>query len=580
MTPLEEASFPQQLFYRWDPIFDTPRTVSARHDEPYVNNMGDGETANPSIDLIPFFMRAFDGDDSCNFATETVANFCKGANLSTIQRDKSATTDLVALLNDSGGMTARELYETLTRLRCEQNKHSQVVGGDDPTLSSTTRIDKTNAIIHRIYIENLDRWTILALAASIPDHQASIVGEFIYNHLQFDPLIKATTLRNGLPAFAFEVHLPYFAFRKRRPPREDKRKDRHGKGLRQCHDITFMRMIDRNDGDSVNEYVYEAKISYLVSGSSRYSWTAHLFNDLYFESNDDFGRVAAYHAERDMEPGLDPLSSGKMFLQDAPDEPREYFLFIYEIWMRRIKKEWRQLSVSVDEAIGTAKSEYWIRIGHGVSSRLNTDRQRAQSREELQEWIRRSTELLRKFIVSLDQLIKEWNGFRDTGLNYFQSTIKPDHLAKLLDTITAIDRHVVDLGRFLRKFNDIMDCLSEDVLRAVNLRISHESNESALFQQKTARDVKILTWITFLTLPLTLAASLLSTQEGFIPITPSPWAFVASLAIVETLVWLMLGTLLGWDWLRDKLSWVRRHFGLRWKEGNEGIELRQLESLG
>ncbi|KAI6083508.1 hypothetical protein F4821DRAFT_262891 [Hypoxylon rubiginosum] len=559
MTSSEEACISQQLLYRWDSIFDTPRIASDRYDEPFVNNVGDGETANPSIDVIRFFMQAFDGDDSCHFATDTVVDFCEGANLSNLQRNESATTQLVALLNDSGGMTARDLLEALAQSR-------------------RVRIDETNIKINRLYIEDLNRWTILALAASVPDHQAAIVGEFVYNHLEFDPLIKTKIIRSALPAFAFEFHLPYFAFRKHKLPQRDKRQFGNGKTLRQCHDITFLRTMDSKDDNSLNEYVYESQLSYLVSGLSRYSWSAYLFNDLYFELDDNSDSVAGYDAEREMEPGLDPLSTGKIFLSAAPCEPREYFLFIFEIRMRRIKKEWKQLYGAIDEAIRTYKSEYWTRTGHGVSSRLNTDRQRTQSREDLQEWIRRSTELLRKFITSLDQLIREWNGFRNTGINYFTSTVSPDHLTKLLNTITAIDQHVIDLGRLLPKFNHTMDCLSEDMLRDVNLLIAHESNESALFQQKTARDVKILTRITFLTLPFALAASLLSTQEGFIPITPSPWAFVASIAILETLVWLILGTLLGWDWFKGKLMWVRHHFGLR-REGIEDIELRQLEGL-
>lgn len=111
--------------------------------------------------------------------------------------------------------------------------------------------------------------------------------------------------------------------------------------------------MDSKDDNSLNEYVYESQLSYLVSGLSRYSWSAYLFNDLYFELDDNSDSVAGYDAEREMEPGLDPLSTGKIFLSAAPCEPREYFLFIFEIRMRRIKKEWKQLYGAIDEAIRT-----------------------------------------------------------------------------------------------------------------------------------------------------------------------------------------------------------------------------------
>lgn len=151
MTSSEEACISQQLLYRWDSIFDTPRIASDRYDEPFVNNVGDGETANPSIDVIRFFMQAFDGDDSCHFATDTVVDFCEGANLSNLQRNESATTQLVALLNDSGGMTARDLLEALAQSRSERTRHSQEVervGNSTPPIG--VRIDETNIKINRL----------------------------------------------------------------------------------------------------------------------------------------------------------------------------------------------------------------------------------------------------------------------------------------------------------------------------------------------------------------------------------------------------------------------------------------------
>ncbi|KAI1770991.1 hypothetical protein F4818DRAFT_430817 [Hypoxylon cercidicola] len=584
MTSSEGVSISQHLLYRWDSTFDSPHSVSDRHYEPFVNNVGDGEAANPSIDLIPFFMGVFDGNGGSHYATDTVVDFCAGADLSNLQHDEYATTELVALLNDSGGMSARDLFQALTRPRIVRTRRLQGdEGGGSSITHAPVQIDEAHTEIRRLYVANLNRWTVLALAASAPDHQASILGEFIFKHLQFDPLINTRILYNGLPAFAFAFHLPYFALRKHRLPQRDKRRTGHGKELRQCYDITFLRTMDSKIDNSLTEYVYEAKLSCLVSGLSRYSWSAYLFNDLYFDSDDEES-VAEFHAQRDMQPGLDPLSVDK-FLDKAPCEPREYFLYIFEIRISRIKKEWVQLFVAVDEAIRTYKSEYWARTGRGVSSkkdqssRSDADRQRTQSREELQEWMRRSAEILRKFISPLEGLISEWNVFRGKGINYFQSTNSPDHLARLARTLTAIDQHITDLGRILPKFNHTMGCLSEDMSRDVNLHIAYESNELALCQQKAARDVNVLTWITFLTLPLALAAALLSTQQGFIPITPSPGTFVASLAILETLLWLILGTLRGWGWVGDKLQRIRSHLGAK-RGGNEDIELRELEGLG
>lgn len=150
MTSSEEVCISQRLLYCWDSIFDTPPRVGDRHDEPYVN-VGDEGTVNPSIDLIHFFMQAFDRNENSRSATDTVVDFCAGADLLNLQRDESATTELVALLNDSGGMTARDLFHALTQPRNARIKRSQELERGDSFISHpTVRIDEMDKRINRL----------------------------------------------------------------------------------------------------------------------------------------------------------------------------------------------------------------------------------------------------------------------------------------------------------------------------------------------------------------------------------------------------------------------------------------------
>lgn len=104
--------------------------------------------------------------------------------------------------------------------------------------------------------------------------------------------------------------------------------------------------------NSETEYVYEAKMSCLVSGISRYSWRGYLFNDLYFEIDEDSECVAGFHEDQeDLGPRVDPLAAGKRPIYPLPGDPREYFLIIFEVRLRKVVKECQQVCVAVHNAI-------------------------------------------------------------------------------------------------------------------------------------------------------------------------------------------------------------------------------------
>ncbi|KAI0836034.1 hypothetical protein F5Y06DRAFT_288825 [Hypoxylon sp. FL0890] len=562
MTSSQGASFSQLFLYRWDPIFDSPRNLSGQYEKPYVEVRGDVDI---DFDLLQCFAQALDETDSCHHATDTLSRFCIDVNLRTLQQDSRSTTQPVAILEDNGALTAWGIYQALADINTKTPDVSAI------DIQQTERSKTRRARERRLYITNLNCWTVFALAASAPLHQARVLGEFIINHLHFDPLVNVKIPMDKLPVFAIEFHLPYFALRKHKLPQADSQRTVNGKGLRKYQDITFLRTMGSKADNSLTEYIYEASLSCLISGMDSYSWTAYFFNDTYFEPDDYSENIGEYEAQQCDEFRPDPLTAGKRLTQPLPSCPREYFLIVFEIRIRRVKDEWQQLY----------KSEYWTQTRQIASCNKDdpetcstADRQRCKLREEFQEWMRQSTELLRKFINSLAQYAKEWRIFCGTGMNSFMSH-EAHQLTRFSKALTAIDQHFVDLERLSAKVQNMMDCLCQDTVRDVNLQLAHESNESAHFQQKTARDVKVLTWITFLSLPFALAAGLLSTQEGFIPITPSPWTLLASIAILEILVWLILGSLLGWNWFSEKAKWARHQLGIR-KSDIEGVELQGL----
>lgn len=119
-----------------------------------------------------------------------------------------------------------------------------------------------------------------------------------------------------------EFHLPYYALRQYNIPRKDPR------GLRHCG-----RFVTGQSRSSVNEYLYEAQISMLVSGIDEWFWTAYCCTDTYFGSEET---LQSYH-----ESGNDAAVGGAERPGWFPVwNPRGYFLLVLSRRFRQITKEW------------------------------------------------------------------------------------------------------------------------------------------------------------------------------------------------------------------------------------------------
>ncbi|KAI2469035.1 hypothetical protein F4781DRAFT_431713 [Annulohypoxylon bovei var. microspora] len=219
--------------------------------------------------------------------------------------------------------------------------------------------------------------------------------------------------------------------------------------------------------------------------------------------DDDSESIAEYIDQESVDIMADPFTAGKRPMGDLPCDPREHFLITLKIRLNQARKEWLQVFLAIDEDIQQYRRDYWVktlRVASHKKSRQKVgsdmDRNRSQSRDEHQEWMRQSFELLREFIGILNQYSEEWKRFSDTSGNYFASTDDSGHWDRLRKSLEAIDQEIIHLERLRNKFKYLLECC-EEMSRVFNCRIALEDNESALFQQETARDVKVLTWITF-----------------------------------------------------------------------------------
>ncbi|RYP15963.1 hypothetical protein DL765_005403 [Monosporascus sp. GIB2] len=407
--------------------------------------------------------------------------------------------------------------------------------------------------------------------ASASERQARALGEFIYRHLQWT---TGTRLHNriiteGIPLYALEFHLPFYALRRHRKTLRDLRTRRTGEPLRQSKDITFLRTLLEKNDNSGNDIIYQAKVSCLVSGWDRYSWVAYMFIDLYFEEShvdEDLESIADYEQHlSDHEVRLDPFTAGETTSHAALREPREYFLQVLAVRLSKIKHEWEHLVLHIEEAIDTYMREYWARFAQtessssrenpGDSAKGNTTR--TTLRLEFHEWMKMTTALLRELTTTIQEYSRELDLFFSKGVYYFRGFTHSTNVSgPAIVSLTTIDRVRDELGRLSVKLQNFKDNLSNDISREVTLRLAHENNESTLSQQAAGRDLRVLTWITFLSLPIALAAALLSTSQGYIPITPSPRNLLISILIMEGLIWLTLDALWELRWSRALAKWA------------------------
>jgi hypothetical protein len=124
--------------------------------------------------------------------------------------------------------------------------------------------------------------------------------------------------------------------------KEDTGRQRVGGGpLRRSEGVIHLQMTDslptRRKKKKMQDYIYEAQISVLVTGIDDWVWAAYCFVDVYFK---DAERVHLYSDPRLGMEGMDPHSCGKHRSNPPTWIPREYFLRTFQARIEQVKDEW------------------------------------------------------------------------------------------------------------------------------------------------------------------------------------------------------------------------------------------------
>lgn len=115
--------------------------------------------------------------------------------------------------------------------------------------------------------------------------------------------------------------------------------------------MTFLRTFSEKDDNSQDDIIYEAKISCLVSGWDSFSWIAYMFIDLYFEEclvDEDLESINDYEQCHREGVNSDPFTAAETTTNASLDDPREYFLQVFAIRLRKVKNEWEHLVLYIE----------------------------------------------------------------------------------------------------------------------------------------------------------------------------------------------------------------------------------------
>ncbi|PVH77593.1 hypothetical protein DL98DRAFT_266351 [Cadophora sp. DSE1049] len=169
-----------------------------------------------------------------------------------------------------------------------------------------------------------------------------------------------------------------------------------------------------------------------------------------------------------------------------------------------------------------------------------------RAKQEVTNFIRWNlymTNFLRLLGRKLSDTVAAWDSFRENGIYYFDD-----------DSVSPVETAFGKLKAHLQKLRDLEKELRDDNPDGLNVHLGLESIEATNSQQKTARQLEILTVITIIFFPLALAANLFSTT-GVLPFTPNLATFIFVFLTLGILVVATLVVLSNWrSWLQQMVE--------------------------
>ncbi|KAH6720868.1 hypothetical protein BKA61DRAFT_668764 [Leptodontidium sp. MPI-SDFR-AT-0119] len=483
----------------------------------------DAESCNEQSNVRCFMIGMVGEDDNLmsRDQVDLVASFCEKSKVETNEREKKKH---VALLDErcmGGAGTGKRRF-----------RPSEI------DLATHALEDEQHDAARRIvFVTDLDSSAIEALVTTVALTQAPALRNLFYKHLTSTASIGVTIKHSGFQDFTLDFHLPYYVLRESKKSWRDTREKSNGEPLRQFWELPFLSMPTNNKPTSTDERycLYEAMTSVGVTGNDHWTWAAYGFVDTYFDSRES---VDGYHEMIGRRWGrADPLADGQINADEPLWDPREYFLKVVEIRTGLALMEWSQIINRMEREVQQSRTNLFFALS-------SNDPKAKQEVTNFIRWNLYMTNFLRLLGMKLSDTVAAWDSFRENGIYYFNDY-----------SVIPIETAFGELKAQLQKLRDLEKELRQDNPDGLNVHLSLENIEATNSQQKTARQLEILTVIIIIFFPLALAANLFSTT-GVLPFTPN----LASFTIVFlSLVLAILVVLSNWrSWLHQMVKYNKK----------------------
>ncbi|KAH8683922.1 hypothetical protein BGZ61DRAFT_455431 [Ilyonectria robusta] len=494
---------------------------------------------------------------------ELVLKFCPEKTLEELQSGFSTITDeTVAFLDDRtngmqkafhreylGPLTAYQLWLAIKRKRFEFNEHGCTETNDQ------TRPAKSQSVLSRadrrsIFIPDLNRWAMMAIISTATINQSRALRDTFYRHLAFESFISASFSPNGLwnssPTFQLAFDLPFYVLRRASPhnPPQDRRPRGDNDTLRKVTDLTFLQRPTGSETLILTDYLCEAQVSVLITGSDPQRWMAYCFIDTYFDPEERRESVDSYlddliidedsHSSYDP----DPFTTGENDANYPMSTPREYFLVVLDSRLRHVKDEWCVLTRGMSEMIKTCINTCPIAIFNPQSSNLDIRLAFVQSCA----WAVKARKLLSQLIKTLKATIKQLETFQAD--RKFSTITGP--AAGCVRTILA---NTEQLGIDLQN----LECLSQDCqdyIATITLYVDVETS-SQVIKARYRQAVNFI--LLFIFTPIVLAASVLYRvyKNMPLPLTYDSALLLSLVMIFMVSIWLSVGIMRNWERIKS-----------------------------
>ncbi|KAF2441215.1 hypothetical protein P171DRAFT_488774 [Karstenula rhodostoma CBS 690.94] len=348
-------------------------------------------------------------------------------------------------------------------------------------------IELLRAVSYSIYIPNLDRRFILALARTALHYQVGAIRDALYKHIAFKASMRVEIPIRGFPTFRLEFSIPRLTLIENPSMARRGRQFSNEKATvypnNTLPDIAFLNV---GASDSLKPTLEASHFTLTIIGWDHYKWSAFAFANRGspFEDTKD---EEEQEEENDLGPDdhMDAIAGGSdddnVLAADQPIwDPRTYWLVTVEKYVKQSAEEWCKLVYHIEASFTNWKNKFNIwSLSFGPT----------RSMHEVFEWNMRALGLLSDLVQRLAIVVETIHRFLIPGGDGDYFLDLTDDSA--IQALHCIDKHLSSLS----EQKDTLRSLSSGCTQAtkiISLYMDQENSRINLESSRLSREANAL----------------------------------------------------------------------------------------